>query len=237
MIWYSSSVEDDPYRELWSRNEWLHPLENPDRRMFPLIITAEPTNACNLRCFYCSRNLMTRKVGFMSLETMRLIAREAEEHNSAVRHGGFGEPLFHPKIVDIVAIGKRHNNLTTIFSNCSFLTEDLMRAFVDLGLDEIRLSPSGITAEEHNQVRFRSDYDKDLDAKVEMARAVRDKVNEDRPFLTLCTNVMDYSTNTFTDNIEAYNRRYLQLVDKIDIDLILLSRVKHLDQVKDLYTQ
>ena len=171
----------------------------------------------------------------MSIETMELIAREAEAHNAAIRHGGFGEPLLHPQITDIVAICKHRKILTTIFSNCSFLTKEHMRAFVDLGLDEIRLSSSGITADEHNTVRNKSNFGRDLEEKIEMARSIRDQMNSSRPFLTLYTNVLDYGSDIFQENIESYKSRFLPLVDKIDIDLTMLSRVKHLDQVRDLY--
>ena len=235
MIFYRNKRSDDPYIELWSRKEWLHPIENADTMKFPLIITVEPTNACQNKCIYCSRQLMDRKVGYMTLNRMELIAKEAGENNAAIRHGGFGEPLMHPKIVDIIAICKKYNVLATIFTNCNLLTEDMMRAFVDLGLDEIRFSSSGITPEEHNRIRRNSDYHRDFDKKLKMAYEVRQKMGATRPFLTLYTNVIDYDSEMFTRNIKNYKRKYLRYADKIDIDLTMFSRVKGLDHVKALY--
>lgn len=235
MIYYKKSREFDPYLELWSRNEWLYPIEKADEMRFPLIVTVEPTNACQNDCIYCSRQLMDRKIGFMSLETMDIIAREAGHYKAAVRHGGFGEPLLHPKIVEICEICKKHDVLTTIFSNCNMLTEDMMKAFVDMGLDEIRFSSSGITPEEHNAVRKNSDYNKDFDSKLRMAHEIKEKMGSDKPFLTLYTNVIDYNAETFTKNIDDYKGKYIQLVDKIDIDLTMFSRVKELEHVKELY--
>jgi wyosine [tRNA(Phe)-imidazoG37] synthetase (radical SAM superfamily) len=235
MIFYKNKRNDDPYIELWSRKEWLDPIENADSMDFPLIITVEPTNACQNKCLYCSRQLMDRKIGYMTLENLELIAKEAGENNAAIRHGGFGEPLLHPKIVDIIEICKKYNVLTTIFTNCNLLTEDMMGAFVDLGLDEIRFSSSGITHEEHNRIRRNSDYHRDFDEKLTMAYEVREKMNATRPFLTLYTNVIDYNNDIFEKNIESYKQKYLKYADKIDIDLTMFSRVKNLDHVKNLY--
>lgn len=235
MIYYRTKREDDPYIELWARNEWLYPVENSDIMKFPLIITVEPTNACQNKCLYCSRQLMQRKIGYMSLETMNRISAEAAEHKSAVRHGGFGEPLLHPQIIDIVESSKKRDVLTTIFTNCNLLTEDMMRAFVDLGLDEIRFSSSGITAAEHNTIRRNSDYNSDFDEKLKMARTIKDKMNSKRPFLSLYSNVIDFQSENFQKNIDAYKEKYLHYADKIDIDLTMFSRVRGLEHVKELY--
>lgn len=237
MIFYKTDRQDDPYIELWGRETWLHPIENADTMQFPLIVTVEPTNACQNNCLYCSRQLMKRKIGYMPLEIMERISAEAGEHGAAIRHGGFGEPLLHPKIVDLIASNKKHDVLTTIFSNCNQLTEDMMRAFVDLGLDEIRFSSSGVTPDEHNAVRKNSNYKRDFDEKLMMAHRIREEMGATRPFLTLYTNVIDYDSEVFKEYIDGYRDHYIQFADKIDIDLTMFSRVKHLDHVKDLYAQ
>lgn len=235
MIFYKNDKKNDPYTELWSRESWINPIENSDTTQFPLIVTVEPTNACQNKCLYCSRQLMDRKIGYMSVDTMDAVAREAGKHNAAIRYGGFGEPLLHPKITDLVVACKKHNVLTTVFSNCNLLTEDMMKSFVDSGLDEIRFSSSGITPEEHNMIRKNSDYMKDFDAKLQMACEIREKMNATKPFFTVYSNVIDYKSKLFKENIDAYRDKYIQYADKVDIDLTMFSRVKHLDHVKGLY--
>ena len=235
MIWYKVNHNKDPYRELWSRKEWLNPIKNAASIKFPLIITVEPTNICQYKCLYCSRQLMNRKEGMMSIETMELISKEASEHHSAIRHGGFGEPLLHPGIVDLIRVNKENKILTTIFTNGNLLTEDMMREFVDLGLDEIRFSTSGITPETHNEIRKKSDYHRDFEEKVKMAYEVRGKMKSKYPFITVYSNVIDYQSKIITENIESYKSKYMLYADKIDIDLTDFSRVKHLEHVKELY--
>jgi len=235
MIWYKDDYKKDPYAKLWSRKEWLDPILNVASIKFPLVVTVEPINSCQFSCLYCQRQLMSRKKDQISIETMELVSREAGKHHSAIRHGGYGEPLLHPKIVDLIRINKNHNVLTTIFTNGNLLTEEMMRAFVDLGLDEIRFSTSGITSEIHSEIRKGSDYYRDFDEKVKMAYNVREKMNSKYPFLTIYSNVMDFQDEIFVENIEAYKSKYLCYADKIDIDLTSFSRVKNLEHVKTLY--
>ncbi len=237
MIYYKESKEEDPYIGLWRRKEWLYPFENINRKVFPLIITVEPTNVCQNKCLYCSRQLMSREFGFMKLEIIEKIAQEAGKHNAAIRHGGFGEPLLHPQIADIIEICKRYGVLTTIFTNCNRLTEELMRSFIKSGLDEIRFSSSGITAEEHNRIRRNSNYQRDFDEKLEMAYRIRKEMKSRKPFFTIFTNVLNYEDDNFKNSVEYYRDKYIKYADKIDIDLTMFSRVKELEHVKELYAQ
>ena len=105
MIWYKTNKENDPYSQLWSREEWLYPIENAYKMEFPLIITVEPTNACQNRCLYCSRWLMNRKMGFMSLETMETSQQTIETIRS------FLLKIFQMKLKKIIL---KKNNLKKI---------------------------------------------------------------------------------------------------------------------------
>lgn len=235
MIWYKTQREDDPYNKLWAQDEWLYPVENAENISFPIIVTVEPTNVCTNKCLYCSRRLMDRKIGYMSLETMELIALEAGNFDAAIRHGGFGEPLLHPEIAEIVAICKKHGVLTTIFTNGTLLDEKMMRSFVESGLDEIRFSTSGIDPEVHNTYRKGSDYKKDFDEKLKMADDVRKELGSNKPYFTVFSNVIDLEDKNFVEKVDEYAAHYLQYADKIDIDLTMFSRVKGFEDVSQLY--
>jgi len=235
VIYYKTKREDDPYWELWSRKEWLYPLENAGTMRFPLIVTVEPTNRCQNKCLYCSRQLMQREFGNVDLKIMEKITAECAKHKAAIRHGGFGEPLLHPEIEEIIKISSKYDVLTTIFTNGMELNEKMIESFIKNNLGEIRFSSSGITSEIHNRIRRNSDYDRDFHEKIKMAFRIRERMENKRPFFTLYTNVIDYNDEEFKHNLEQYKDTYLQYVDKVDIDLTMFSRVKHLDHVKDLY--
>lgn len=234
MIWYKDNIDSDPYIELWRRKEWLYPFENPGREVFPLIITVEPTNHCQNDCLYCCRQMMTRKKGFMSLELMEKTAQVAGENKSAIRHGGFGEPLLHKQITEFIALSNKYNVLTTIFTNGTYLTEEMMHLFIDHELDEIRFSSTGISPTEHNQIRQPSDFYKDFESKLKMAYRVKQERDSQKPFLTVYTHVATYDDENFKNNVLKYKDKHLQYADKVDIDLTMYSRVKHIDRVKNV---
>jgi radical SAM protein with 4Fe4S-binding SPASM domain len=171
----------------------------------------------------------------MSLEVMGRVADEAAQYKASVRFGGFGEPLLHRGISKLVEQCKARNIRTTIFTNATPLNKDMMEEFCILGLDEIRFSSSGITPEEHNDIRRKSDYEKDFKEKILMAHEVKRRINTVKPYVTIYTNVFDYGRENFEKQKAEYVSYYLNYVDKIDIDLTNLSRVKELEEVKAYY--
>ncbi len=65
----------------------------------------EPTNRCNLDCRTCMRHGWEEALGFMEFSLFEKIMTELSAFPGApdVFFGGFGEPLGHPRIVDMVA--------------------------------------------------------------------------------------------------------------------------------------
>ncbi len=235
MLFFKTKKEEDPYYKIWKSDKWLHPIENADKFRFPMTITSEPTNYCTNKCLFCSRQLMKRELGYMTLECMENLIRECSKHGAAVRHGGMGEPLMHPQIEEMVALSNKYKVLTTIFTNGTNLTEENARSFIGNGLDEMRFSSSGISAEVHNFIREGSDYKKDFDEKLKMVHRLKKEMKSNKPYLTVYATVLDYKDETFRANIDRYVKYYLNYVDKVDIDLTGFSRVKHLYHAKDLY--
>ena len=235
MIFYKTKPPDDPYYDLWNSPEWLFPFENMERLTFPKILTVEPVNVCQNSCIYCGMRLMDRKTGSMLPKTMEKIAEEASRYGASVRFGGFGEPLIHKDITSFVKMCKDRGVRSTIFTNARFLTEDMMRKLCDIGLDEIRFSSAGISEAEHREIRKNSDWNRDFMDKVLMAKRVRDKAGSKKPYLALFSIVFDYENPDFKSNLDAYVNKFLNYVDKVDIDLINLSRVKDLDEIKCYY--
>ena len=119
MIYYKTKPQDDPYYDLWHSPEWLFPFENKDKLIFPVILTVEPVNICQNTCIYCNMRLMDRETGFMSRHIMERIIGEAAHYGASIRFGGFGEPLVHKEIKELVEACKTNKIRTTIFTNAS----------------------------------------------------------------------------------------------------------------------
>jgi MoaA/NifB/PqqE/SkfB family radical SAM enzyme len=108
----------------------------------PAKIYIEPTSRCNLSCRMCIRNAWEEKQGNMDDVTFqRLIDSVAAlPEKPAIVFGGFGEPLFHPKIREMLRQAKEVASRVELITNGILFTEDLAQEFIRLKLDIIWFS-------------------------------------------------------------------------------------------------
>jgi tungsten cofactor oxidoreducase radical SAM maturase len=128
----------------------LHPCL-PDVRKIYL----EPTTLCNLTCRTCIRNAWSDPEGVMDMATFgRVIDSVAGLPNlERVVFTAFGEPLFHPHIVDMIAAVRKRNVAVTVGSNGLLLDPGMSRELVRLGVDRVVISVDGVKPETYADVR------------------------------------------------------------------------------------
>jgi MoaA/NifB/PqqE/SkfB family radical SAM enzyme len=116
----------------------------------------EPTNACNLECRTCIRNIWDEPVGQMSSKTFDRIIEglKAFSPKPTAFFGGFGEPLFHPGIVDMVARVKALGAPVELITNGTLLTQEMSGRLIEAGLDMLWVSLDGATPESYADVRL-----------------------------------------------------------------------------------
>lgn len=134
----------------------------PLRAPFSLHIFA--SHRCNLKCAYCLHSLPPETVrgkGFRKeLMDFALFSRCIDsatlfpERCRVLIFAGWGEPLAHPRIADMVALAKRRNvaDRVEIVSNGTLLTHDLSNRLIDAGLDRIRISIQGLDSAAYRNV-------------------------------------------------------------------------------------
>jgi sulfatase maturation enzyme AslB (radical SAM superfamily) len=135
------------------------------KRGFPKLlhrILIEPTNRCQLDCITCYRK--GRAVGDMSWDTFLLAMAQIKQIKaaSAITLNFAGEPLLHPKIVDMVSYvdtrrtirGKKY--VTGFSTNGLLLNDDMQDALCDQ-MDWINISMDGM-GEMHESHRKGSDW-------------------------------------------------------------------------------
>jgi len=116
----------------------------------------EPTNQCNLDCRTCIRNVWNEPMGKMSEAIFsRLIeGLRAFSTPPTIFFGGFGEPLFHPGIVEMVAQAKALGSKIELITNGTLLTAKLSRELIRAGLDTLWVSLDGATPESYTDIRL-----------------------------------------------------------------------------------
>ena len=220
----------NPFRKVYDSNI-CRDSNRYDLPAFPLIIDIEVTNACNMDCLVCTRQVMTRKTGFMDWNLYKKIIDEVSIHNAAIRLIRFGEPLLHPKITEMIKYAKKKNLLVHMTTNGLLLSESKSAEIVDFGLDSIIFSMQGTTKEEYQRLRNTKHYDK-LVKNIQKLAELRKKKGVSNPYITITTTILDETQ----EDIDIFIRKWRKTVDCIDYGPTYLGKLKlrSVDRIKYL---
>jgi MoaA/NifB/PqqE/SkfB family radical SAM enzyme len=116
----------------------------------------EPTNQCNLDCRTCIRHSWNEQLGKMSDSVFDRVIEGLSAFSAppTVFFGGFGEPLFHPKIVEMLTRAKALGAPVELITNGTQLTRDLSRELIAAGIDILWVSIDGATPESYADIRL-----------------------------------------------------------------------------------
>ena len=128
----------------------LHPRRPDARKLY-----IEPTTSCNLACHTCIRNTWQTPASDMTTETFgRIIEQMADLPDlERVIFTGFGEPLTHPNILDMIAAVRQQGVAVTLGSNGLLLDEHVCQEIVKLGVDRLVISLDGVSSDTYAGVR------------------------------------------------------------------------------------
>jgi MoaA/NifB/PqqE/SkfB family radical SAM enzyme len=114
----------------------------------PFYVTVDVTDRCNLRCWGCRFHpgeMKTAPDGHLPQDVpYDLVVRLCDELKALGAWRlvliGEGEPLMHPRIVDIISAAKGVGLEVFLVTNGTLLDEGMARALVAAGLDKIQVS-------------------------------------------------------------------------------------------------
>lgn len=117
---------------------------------FPPVIRIGPTNRCTARCYYCPREYIHEKgSGYMGWELFKSIIDQAVQGKSKkISFALFGEPLLHPRIIDMLEYAKHAGLNLGLSTNGIILTKELADKIVGLNLETFECSLDGFTRKE-----------------------------------------------------------------------------------------
>src|SRR5271157_2834311 len=126
---------------------------------YPNAIGIETTNLCNLSCLICPRSLMHRKTGLMDFSLFKKIVDESKGRTELLyMANGVGEPLIHPKIIEMIEYASKSGIHTMIGTNGALLTRELTNRLFNSGLDIIELSIDAATSSTYEMIRGGKNY-------------------------------------------------------------------------------
>jgi hypothetical protein len=155
-----------------------------------LRVSLEFTNLCNFTCPFCPqawRDESTpagapydRKLGMLAPNVFERVVDECQRVADTLEIGFFGEQTLHKRYIEYMLALKHRRFALDLNTNVSFLTREMMDAWVETGVDLVRLSLDAVTPEVFN--RARPGKVKDLDGRIvddsERMAAVNAKVEE-----------------------------------------------------------
>ncbi|TWH51848.1 tungsten cofactor oxidoreductase radical SAM maturase [Sporomusa sp. KB1] len=115
----------------------------------------EVTTKCNFACITCIRSSWQDELTHMEWSTFEKILNSLKElpDLESVHFGGFGEPLLHPRIFDMLKAVKELGLNVEMITNGSFLREEVIQKLIGLQVDVLFTSLDSPEEEEYNEIR------------------------------------------------------------------------------------
>ena len=119
-------------------------------------IYVEITNRCNLDCRICIRNTWNDSPGTMSLRTYQKLIKDIQGLGPIpeIFFGGYGEPLSHPDIIEMIQSANRACAKTVLVTNGTLLSTEMSEALITVGLDRLWISLDGAHSESYQDVQL-----------------------------------------------------------------------------------
>ncbi len=118
----------------------------------------EVTNRCNLNCITCIRNSWCDSVNDLEFFIFSKIIEELKDFKDVKEFyfGGFGEPLSHLRILEMIELAKKSDLKVTVSSNGVLLDRNMVKALVKAKLDQIVVSFDSAQPQQYGNIRVGS---------------------------------------------------------------------------------
>lgn len=169
---------------------------------------------CNADCPNCPYNnsdirAKYKDAQFMSEAIFKTITDECGPYKAYLRISGGGEPMLHPKAVELMVYAKNKGARIGLITNGSRFSEKGLTMLIGAGIDAIEFSVDAPDAETYNAVRPGLDWNR-LNQNVQLATDIRDTLQSG-------TRIIASVINQEGVDVAAADRYWAQRVDKVQI--------------------
>ena len=130
----------------------------PEAQEFPMMCVLSFVYVCNARCPNCPYTNSEIRSDykdrpFMNEDTFKIIADQCGEYDAYIRISGGGEPMLHPKAVELMEYAKRVGAKVGLITNGSMFTEGSIRRLLEAQVDMIEFSVDAADPDTYAKVR------------------------------------------------------------------------------------
>lgn len=178
---------------------------------FPPHVDIEPTMQCNMKCPMCfQQHMRIPKECFLDFDLYKKIIDECAENNLySIRLCHRGEPLLHPRIVEMIRYAKKRG-VKEVFTltNGLLLNEKLILDLFEAGLDWLQLSIDGAYST-YEKIRYPAKFE-EICTKVKLLHKIRKEQKRLRPIIWIQS-----LWSAVKDNPQEFIKLFTPFVDKI----------------------
>lgn len=133
------------------------------RRPF-IAFQIELTSRCQLKCVMCPRTVFSKEWenGDVPLSVYEKISKYFHLVKN-VHLQGWGEPLLHPNLFDMVQMAKAKGCKASLTTNGALLTHNISGKLIKKGLDTLAISIAGASKKTHESIRCGSHFEQVID--------------------------------------------------------------------------
>jgi len=209
------NVRYQKYRKKWKRNPEKFVADS-----FPMHLDIESTNVCNLRCPFCSFGaIQGQNPGMMDWNLYKRIVDEGQEHNlSSIKLSIRGEPLLHPRIIEMIDYAKQKGIIDIYFNtNGALLKEKIAEELIDVGLNRISISFEGTTKEVFEKNRVGAKYEEVI-KNIENLIACRDKKKVTNPRVRIQSVLIPEMENNLDEYKDFWKEKRVDEIAYLDLE-------------------
>lgn len=212
------------YREFWLRQGRLETLEE-NGAYPPANLLVELIDACDMKCTTCSRNFIENRGSgaMLSVEQFSRIMAQAAEMGIASLSLPDGEPMLHPRILEMLAcVARQPFQELLMYSNGSRFDAPRRAAVLDCARNMVvrmHISLDAITGDTYRRERG-GDYDLVMD-NIDAFLSEGERLGERRPLLWVSFLLKESNRH----EAEAFREYWLRRADIVEFQKFLTPNV------------
>ena len=151
----------------------------------PSTIVIEPYNVCNLACTMCAYPDLTRPKEQMDMELFKKVVDDAVNNNfKTLSLSLYNEPYMDNLIFERIKYAKEKGLETTITTNATLLTDELIQKTMSSGVDCVTFSIDSLDEEKYEKIRINASFKTTIN-NVKKMIGYREQLNLKKPMLTM----------------------------------------------------
>ncbi len=209
---------------------------------FPLTVSFELVNRCNLKCIMCYTDNHKNEKFTLEMQVIQSVLDECQQNNTPAAVIGMGsEALLFKDMKQVVSSMREHGIMDIFFgTNATLMTESVAEFFIDQKVARVEISLDAATPETYKRIRTKDELnivEKNLQRLIELKK----QKNSALPIIRLCFCVQpenaherDLFVEKWKDHVEYID--FQEMVDFRFVNTLIAQeyeKVEAIEQTSD----